>query len=244
MDRNEAQLILSALRPDGPEANETLFTEALALAESDTELKAWWQAQQEFDRKVAAKVAEVRLPDSLRENILAAPKVVGFPPQWRHRSLLVAAATIALLCVAGSFWHVADFGSIDRFDFAEQALGELDTSGPLLAMTSSDHEQVKAWLQSQNAPVGVMPAKFESIPSVGCQKYIIHGHAVSLICFSLANGGVAHLFVVEKSALNDPPTANGMQFDKMDGWNIASWSLQIRWTTLRTSMWLSMIPAC
>jgi hypothetical protein len=224
MDRKEAQLILTALRPDGPEVNESPFAEALALAGSDPELKAWWQAQQEFDRKVAARLAEVPLPDGLRENILAAPKIVFFPPQWRHRSLLAAAAVVAFLCVSGTFWHVANSGPVDRSDFADQALAELDTSGPLLAMTSADHEKVREWLQSQNAPMGVIPAGFESLPTVGCQKYMIHGHAVSLICFSLANGGVAHLFVVEKSALNDPPDSSGMQFDNVKGWNIASWS--------------------
>ncbi|HEX4141898.1 MAG TPA: hypothetical protein VHY09_16235, partial [Candidatus Methylacidiphilales bacterium] len=97
MDRKEAQLILSALRPGGPEANEPIFTEALALAESDAELKAWWQAQENFDRKVAAKLREVPVPASLRIEIITAPKIVPYyPPQWQHRGLLAAAALIAI----------------------------------------------------------------------------------------------------------------------------------------------------
>ena len=225
MDRREAQEILSALRPGGPEADEPQFAEALALAESDPQLKAWWQAQQEFDRKIAAKLAQVPLPSDLRENIIARRKVTQFHPQFRQSTWLAAAALIAFLCVAGTFWQVSNYGPLDRADFADDVLSELDdSSGPLLAMTSSDHEQVKAWLEAQHAPMGPMPAKFEAIPSVGCQKYTIHGHAVSLICFSLADGGVAHLFVVEKNALNDPPDENNMQFDNVKGWNIASWS--------------------
>ncbi len=223
MDRKEAQLILSGLRPGGPEINEPFFAEALALTESDPELGAWWQAQQDFDRRIAATLREVPVPGDLREKILAAPKVVAFPPQWRHRYLLAAAASIAILCVATVFWNSAGADSLDRADFAGQAIGELDSSGPLLALQSSDRAEVKAWLRAQNAP-GDMPANVATLPPVGCQKYVIHGHAVSLVCLELAGGGVAHLFVVEKSALNDPPGTSGPQYGTVKGWNIATWS--------------------
>ena len=225
MDRKEAQLVLSVLRPGGLEANEPFFAEALALAETDPELKAWWQAQQDFDRKISAKLRDIPVPENLRESILAAPKLVAYPPQWQHRSLLAAAAAVAILCVAGAFWHSpADFSTLDRSDFAGQAIAELDASGPLLAMQSSDRDKVNDWLKSQNAPVGNMPAKIMALPPVGCQKYDIHGHAVSLVCVELAGGGVAHLFVVDKSALNDPPSTSGPQYSTVNGWNIASWS--------------------
>ena len=71
MDRKEAQLILSGLRPGGLEANEPFFAEALALVEADPELQAWWQAQQEFDRRVSARLREVPAPKSLRQRCLA-----------------------------------------------------------------------------------------------------------------------------------------------------------------------------
>jgi hypothetical protein len=224
MDRDEAKLILSALRPDGAEVHEPIFAEALALLETDPELRDWWQAQQKFDRKIAAKLSEVPVPEDLRDRILASPKIEAFPPQWRHRSLLAAAALIAILCVAISFWNVASNDGLDRTAFADAALNELNGSGPLLAMQSSDRDKVKAWLQEQNAPIGDMPGKIASIPPYGCQKYIIHGHTVSLICLALANGGIAHLFVVDKGALTNPPGTNGPHYDRMNGWNIATWS--------------------
>jgi hypothetical protein len=40
----------------------------------------------------------------------------------------------------------------------------------------------------------------------------------------MSGGGEAHLFMVDKSALNDPPAMNAPQFDNMKGWNVASWS--------------------
>lgn len=224
MDRKKAQLILSALRPDGPEETEPPFAEALALAEIDPKLKAWWQAQREFDRKIAAKLAEVPLPEDLRENILIRRKISPFRPRVHYSTWLAAAAVVAFLCVAATFWQVANYGPVDRSDYADSVLTELTGNGPLLAMTSSDQEKLKAWLKAQNAPVGEMPRKFDSVPTIGCQKFVVHGHTVSLICFALTNGGVAHLFMVDKNALNDPPAENGAQFGNIKGWNVACWS--------------------
>jgi len=224
MDRIEAQQILSALRPNGSEANEPLFEDALALAESDPKLRAWWEAQQRFDRRVSAKLSSVPVPDNLRDTILAAPKVAAFPPQWRHRSLLVAAALVALLCVAGVFWSINPSGPLDSTELANEVSTALGTTGPQVAMTSTNHQEVKAWLKAQNAPVGDMPPKFEGLPSIGCQKYYVRGHVLSVVCFTLGNGREAHLFMIDKSALADPPDSHGPQFDRLNGWNVATWS--------------------
>jgi len=226
MDRKQAQFILSALRPDAPEANEPMFAEALALVDSDPKLHAWWQAQQEFDRKIAAKLEGVPVPDDLRDRILAAPKIKPFPTQWRQRILLAVAALVALLCVAASFWNVGAPASaaMNRTVFTDNVMVALGTKGPQLAKLSTDHAEVKAWLKQQDAPVGQIPPKIVPMPSIGCQKYMVAGHVVSLICFNLANGHEAHLFMVEKGALTNPPSSNGPQYDSRNGWNMATWS--------------------
>ena len=46
MDNPEAKLMLQARRPNGRDDAQSAFAEALALVESDPELKAWWEAQQ------------------------------------------------------------------------------------------------------------------------------------------------------------------------------------------------------
>jgi hypothetical protein len=224
MDRIEAQHILSALRPGGSEANDPLFAEALALAESDPKLRAWWEAQQRFDRRIAAKLSGVPVPENLSEKILAAPKIVQFPPQWRHRSLLVAAALVGLLCVAGVFWKVNHAGPLDRAELAGEVSTALGTTGPQLAVVSKDHQELKAWLKAQHAPAGDMPPKIADLPSLGCQKYYVRGHMLSVVCFALGNGHEAHLFMIDKSALANPFDSSGPQYDRLNGWNVATWS--------------------
>ena len=68
------------------------------------------------------------------------------------------------------------------------------------------------------------PGKMNSIPTVGCQKFTVHGHNVSLICFALADNKIVHLFVVDRSALKDAPPVNVPQFARHDDWSTASWS--------------------
>lgn len=224
MSNAEAKLILASLRPDGPEAAQAPFLEALARAESDPELKAWWEAWQDLDRQVAAKVAEVPVPDDLRAAILSGRKVASSRPRMQYSSWLAAAAMLGILCVAGVFWQVANLGPVDKGDYISQILPVLGHDEPHLALTSDNRKILDAWLKAQHAPLGTMPPKVAAMPTVGCQKYVVHGHNVSLICFALAGGGVVHLFTVEKSALNDPPGVNTPEFDNIQGWNIASWS--------------------
>src|SRR6187402_1761119 len=99
MTNPEAQALLITCRPNGRDAARPEFTEALALVESDPELKAWWVAQQAFDGKVSAKLRLVPVPAGLREAILKKRAVV---PKKQNSRLpwLALAAMIAILAVA------------------------------------------------------------------------------------------------------------------------------------------------
>ncbi|MCE0523904.1 MAG: hypothetical protein LV480_13430 [Methylacidiphilales bacterium] len=224
MDKQEAKMLLQACRPDGRDAAQPAFAEALSFVESDPELKTWWQAQQAFDRRVAAKLEEVAIPADLRSTILAGQKIEQFTPRPRLSYWLAAAALVAILCVAGTLLQISATGPLAKADYAAAVLPLLNHDAPLLAMTSPDHDKVAAWLKERNAPMGGLPAKMDTLPTVGCQKYVVHGHNVSLICFALAGGGLAHLFVVNRTALTDPPADDSPEFNQMQGWSTAAWS--------------------
>lgn len=225
MDRNEARLILQAYRPNGEDAKSPHFAEALAQVERDPELKAWWEAQQAFDRKFAAKLQQVEIPRDLRANILASRKVVAFPARTSQPYWLAIAALLIILCVAGGIVHQRSTQTIASTSYHHDALAFLGNDDPSLGMMSADHDKITAWLKQQNAPVGSLPSAMTSLPSVGCQTYAMHGHSVSLICFSLADGRIAHLFMIEKQALTDPP-GTSPEYQKDGPWSLAMWSDQ------------------
>jgi hypothetical protein len=225
MDRQEAMFVLQARRPNDRDAGQPAFDEALALVEGDPELKAWWDAQQAFDRTVAAKLEEVPVPADLRATILAGRKIEQLTPQPHLLSWLAAAAVVAILCVAGTLRQNDEYGPLAQADYAMTVLPLLNNDSPPLAMTSPDLGKIAAWLKSQDAPLGTLPAKMNGVPSVGCQKFAVHGHTVSLICFAMTDGHIAHLFIVDQKALTDPPAAGSApEYNYVQGWSTASWS--------------------
>ncbi len=242
MNKDEAKLLLQACRPDGQDDALPAFAEALTLVERDPELKAWWDAQRAFDRAMSAKLNEVPLPTDLRATILAGHKIEQMTPGY-HLPYWFAAAALFMVCAGLGlhFWSVrsAEYAkaassiavvpervvhpTMGNNDYENGVFDYLDGDSISLAMNSSDHDEVAAWLKQRNSPTGTIPSKMATLPSAGCQTFAVHGHTVSLICFSLAGGGYAHLFIVEKRALSDPP-GSSPEFKQVGAWNMAAWS--------------------
>jgi anti-sigma factor RsiW len=224
MTRDEARLLLEAARPAGRDANDPALAEALALARSDAELQAWWEARQKFDRAIAARLGEIAPPASLREAILAESKVVPFSPRSYVMPWLAVAAAFVIAAISYHLILGAP-GPLPRADYMASVVTALNDDKPALAMQSPDHQQVLAWLKGQHAPTGQFPSALDALPSVGCQKFDMGGHTVTLICFALNGGGLAHLFIVDKSALAEPPADFSPSFGSHDGgWSMAAWS--------------------
>ncbi len=224
MDKQEAMIRLQAMRPNGADALDPAFAEALALVEADPELKTWWERQQAFDRAVAARFAAVPVPTELREAILAQANVAALRPQPRLLGWLAIAASVAILCVAGTFLHTSRYGPLEADDYTHTVLPMLHHDAPDLAMLTPDHDKIAAWLKSQHSPVGTLPDKMTTLATVGCQKFDVHGHAVSLICFTMPQGGLAHLFVSDEQMVSDPGPIGVPKFDNIDEWSTASWT--------------------
>jgi hypothetical protein len=225
MDRQEAKLVLQAHRPNGLDAKHPAFAEALALAENDPELKAWWEAQQVFDRQVAAKLSGVPVPADLRSIIMAGRKIELLQSQPSFLPWIAMAAMVAVLCVVGTLKEIAlTIGPITQTEYSAAVLPLLHNDAPDLAMTSTDHDKIAEWLKAQHAPMGRLPTGMTSLPTVGCQKFVVHGHMVSLVCFTLAGGGIAHLFVMDEDALSDRPDRYAPEFQQVQGWSTATWS--------------------
>ena len=72
MDKERARFILRSFRPDGADAEDLDFAEALQLATRDRELGEWLMRERAFDAEFAEALARVALPDGLRESILLA----------------------------------------------------------------------------------------------------------------------------------------------------------------------------
>ena len=225
MTRDEAKCLLQAMRPDGSDTNDPVFVEALELVQTDSELEAWWKAQQNFDRGIAAKIEEIPAPLSLRDEIIGRRKIVALPRQSFLGAGFAVAAALVLVAVVQDLLYTGPAVSPPILSdvYTASVLPVLGDDQPKLGMTSSDPGQVRAWLKERHAPTGNLPASLAALPSVGCQVFEVRGHAVSLICLALKGGGLAHLFIVNEGALIDPP-GDLPEYGQAGGWSTASWS--------------------
>ncbi len=99
MDKEEARFILRCFRPDGADAENPDFAEALAWAAKDRELGEWLAHERASDAGFATALNAVSIPASLREEILtglAAERgdVSSTPEDVFDRSVMGAMASI------------------------------------------------------------------------------------------------------------------------------------------------------
>ncbi len=71
MDKEKARFILRSFRPDGADAADPDFAEALRLATENRELGEWLASERAFDAEFATALGTVNLPEQLREDIMA-----------------------------------------------------------------------------------------------------------------------------------------------------------------------------
>lgn len=72
MDKERARFVLRSFRPDGADADDVDFAEALRLATNDRELGEWLMRERAFDAEFAEALARVALPEGLREKVFLA----------------------------------------------------------------------------------------------------------------------------------------------------------------------------
>ncbi|MEO5720301.1 MAG: hypothetical protein ABIR71_02380 [Chthoniobacterales bacterium] len=234
MNNDEAKFILSAYRPAGDDAGDPRFGEAIAQAERDPELSAWFQAERRFDSEMSAALETVPLPAALRATILAGGKI-SRPHVWsgRRTILALAASLLLLAALAGVWWPRApqlDFWQRD----ALALVPKLGTKAMRFDLENEDGAVLRNWLEQREAPApGVIPVALQKMPALGCKTIRTQGQEVSILCFQLSSGKLIHLVVTEQGTLRHPPT-NKPRFVDAEGWKTASWSAHGRAYMLAT----------
>lgn len=97
MDKEEARFVLRCFRPDGADASDPDFKEALQLAAEDRELGEWLAHERAQDAAFSAALGRLELPEGLREEILtglAAER--GDVPQADEADAAVIAALVGI----------------------------------------------------------------------------------------------------------------------------------------------------
>jgi hypothetical protein len=216
-----AKFLLNAYRPNGADAQDPVFRDALEQAARDPELGAWFKEQRGFDSIIADKLSGIEPPATLRSAILVG---IGNRPSARHfstRPLLALAAVIALSAVILVPIYTRRNAGSDLTERYQKANLEMLSAAPApqLDLLTASFSRTQEYLEEMQAPcIYSLPSSLLALPTAGCKTLRWNGHILSLTCFRLPSGELLHLFVIAKKALEPTNTDSG--FRDINGWHV------------------------
>jgi hypothetical protein len=228
MNNKEAKFLLQGYRPDGRDAQDPQFEEALEQVKRDPALEQWFREQQAFDSAVSGKLRSVPVPATLKSDILAGHKTLRPAAWWTRRSVLtaLAACLAALLGLSAMLLKSPDQPSFanyqaDMVNFVK----EVEAGRESLQLTSSDVTEIQHWIEANSIHRNLhLPPQLTEDSGVGCRVMDWNGHSVALACFRIEGGQIAHLLVIDRSNLSDAPHAGTRAIASLNGMNTAAWS--------------------
>jgi hypothetical protein len=216
-----AKFLLNAYRPNGADAQDPIFRDALEQAARDPELGAWFKEQRGFDLMIADKLSGIEPPATLRSAILVGIDNRPSARQFPMRTLLALAAAIVLSAVILVPIYTRRYSGSDLIDRYQKAnLAMLSAApAPQLDLLTASFSRTQEYLEEMQAPcIYSLPGSLLALPTAGCKTLRWNGHILSLTCFRLPSGELLHLFVIAEKALDPIDTSAG--FRDINGWHV------------------------
>jgi len=216
MTSEQAKEVLALYRPGTSDAQDPAFAEALELTRRDPELDRWFQQHCQLYAAIRAKFKATRVPEGLKEQILAERKV-NLPGFWRRPIVLPTAALAAVVAiVAVVLWmQPPDDTTFQAFQEEQTHFAMRDYGMNLL---TNNLGVIQAYLSTNGAPTGyVLPAGLAKaieggrIKATGCALPDWRGRPVTMICFKTGRslpgnpGSDLWFFVGDARTMKHPP---------------------------------------
>lgn len=204
MTSSEAKAILLLHRPGVPDDPDSRMDEARAVAARDPELAAWFAAHCAFQQALRARLRSAPVPAGLREQLLAAPKVIA-PPFWLRTTTWLAAAAAIVLLLAGTAL-LRSRAVPDQFaDFRSRMVRTVLREYRMDILTN-DMTQVRQFMAARGAPADYeLPPGLAKLSLTGGGRLQWRGHAVSMVCFDRGDREMLYLFVLPRAAAKAQP---------------------------------------
>ena len=164
----------------------------------------------------------IEVPAHLKARILAPPNIVRPQIWWRSPVWLAAAASFALLIGLASLWFKP--ASADGFANFQSRMVSTALREYRMDIVTNDMSQVRQFMAARGAP-----ADYEVAPGLSRLQLTGGGllrwrnHPVSMVCFDRGDKQMLYLFVMDRSALKDPPPLRP-QLNRVNELLAVSWS--------------------
>jgi len=201
MKNQEAKFILGAYRPDGRDAGDPAFAEALAQAEHDPELRTWFEKQRKFDAAFSAKLQAIAPPAGLREAILAGSRISAGQPKrrwWTNPVWLAAAAALVLVAALSLTLRTRASGPTAG-ELASFALRDLAEAHDNHVGFPPELAGVQAQLASAQTPLASnLKLNLDELRKNNCRSVEVGGRRIFEVCFQ-RDGTWYHVYVGRRS---------------------------------------------
>jgi hypothetical protein len=203
MKTTDAKFLLRALRPDGRDAGDPLFAEALAQARQDPVLATWLAREQAADAAIAVQLAAIAPPAGLRDAILVGARASAARPRrgwWQNPLWLAAAACLALAATLAVVRRTERVASPAETTFANATFRDLQQNESAHPGHTPGLAALDARLASVSAPVPAALAGLDlaQLRTGGCRTLAVSGHEVFELCFE-RDGQWFHLYVARRT---------------------------------------------
>jgi hypothetical protein len=200
MTNQQAKLLLQGYRPNGEDANDPLYAEALEQVRRDPELARWFESEQSLDAALTAKLRELPVPPDLKASILA----LGIPSRrtsrrWLREPWLAAAAAVALLLGLGVVW-LRMLAAPEFAAYRDDVIQRVQTDPEHLAFDSRNLAEIRQWLRERGVDANLdLSAGLAALTPHGCRLLDWHGQKVALICLVPKGGPHVDLLVIDRT---------------------------------------------
>jgi len=222
VNAHEIKRVLAGYRPGTGDVREPEIARALELAGEDPGLREWIEDQVAVQKALRVRFQRLPVPAGLRDRILRMSPV-SRARRWPAQVPGVAAAVAVVLALGlGAFWprtpklpELAEF----RGRMVRAALREYR-----MDIQSGKMEEVRDFLRSRQAPADyLLPPGLGELPIAGGGRLTWQGQPVAMVCFDRGGGALLFLFVLDLSAVPDPPHLQP-EFVRVNRLMTASWS--------------------
>jgi hypothetical protein len=217
MTREAAKLELRActLRPSDA------CDQARAMLATDSELAAWWQAEQALDQQIAGCCGSACMPADLVARLqgIRQQRAGLRIPTWAIATLATA-AVITLSAVAWwSSWTKSGWQgqSIARMELIEWGILPLQHRSPDIGALN------KTLADKQGQPVPLQISSSMGDHVYGCRLVQIEGRPATVVCFRLKSGSTAHLLVFNSGDLSPLPSPGSVDAQRRGSWSTVAW---------------------
>jgi len=198
---------------------------AMEMAQTDPELGKWFKEHQAFQAAMRTKLRQIEVPSHLKTQLLTGSKILRPPAFWQRPVWLAAAAIFVLLLGLASLWLRPSVP--DRFANYRETMVSAAVRVYGMDLETDDGNKLRQFLAQKGAPAGYELTKgLDKLQLRGGGPLRWRGNPVSMVCFDRGGNNMLFLFVMNRSALKDPPPArtSEAQLAKVDGLMTASWT--------------------